>query len=139
HRLLAMGIDHPRAVLILYAAGAVLGSVALLSTMLSAGESALLIVAVLLTALLGVQRLGYDEFAIIRNGMVLRAYDAPVLSKSMFAVFVDAAIVALAAVAAVALKTDFEVAASRHEALGMIATLVPVAIAVFWQMGLYRG
>jgi hypothetical protein len=92
-----------------------------------------------LTALLGVQRLGYDEFAIIRNGMVLRAYDAPVLSKSMFAVFVDAAIVALAAVAAVALKTDFEVAANRHEALGMIATLVPVAIAVFWQMGLYRG
>ena len=85
------------------------------------------------------QRLGYDEFAFIRNGMVLRAYDAPVLSKSMFAVFVDAAIVALAAVAAVALKTDFEVAANRHEALGMIATLVPVTIAVFWQMGLYRG
>jgi UDP-GlcNAc:undecaprenyl-phosphate GlcNAc-1-phosphate transferase len=139
HRLLAMGIDHPRAVLILYAAGGVLGSVALLSTLLSAGESALLVVALLLTGFLGVQRLGYDEFAFIRNGTALRAYDAPVLNKSMFAVFVDAMIVSFAAVIAVELKTDFDLLANRAEAFGLIASLVPVTIGVFWWMGLYRG
>jgi UDP-GlcNAc:undecaprenyl-phosphate GlcNAc-1-phosphate transferase len=139
HRLLALGIDHPRAVLILYGAGGVLGAVALFSTLLSAGESALLVVALMLAGFLGVQRLGYDEFAIIRNGMVLRAYDAPVLNRSMFAVFLDLIIVAVAALAAVALKTDWNLTANRAEAFGMIATLAPVTIAVFWRMGLYRG
>jgi UDP-GlcNAc:undecaprenyl-phosphate/decaprenyl-phosphate GlcNAc-1-phosphate transferase len=139
HRLLALGIDHPRAVLILYGAGGVLGAAALLSTLLSAGESALLVMALLLAGFMGVQRLGYDEFAIIRNGMALRAYDAPVLRKSMFAVFVDLIIVAIAAVAAVALKTDWNLMAHRAEALGMIAALAPVTIVVFWRMGLYRG
>jgi len=139
HRLLTLGIDHPRAVLILYGAGAVLAAVALLSTLLSAGESALLVVAVLLAGFFGVQRLGYDEFAIIRNGMVLRAYDAPVLNKSMFAVFVDVIIVGMAAVVAVALKTDWNLMVNRAQALGMIAVLAPVTIAVFWRMGLYRG
>jgi len=139
HRLLALGIDHPRAVLILYGAGAVFAAVALLSTLLSAGNSALLVVALLLAGSLGVQRLGYDEFAIIRNGMVLRAYDAPVLNKSMFAVFLDVVIVAVAAVLAVGLKTDWNLMAHRAEALGMITALAPVTIVVFWRMGLYRG
>jgi UDP-GlcNAc:undecaprenyl-phosphate GlcNAc-1-phosphate transferase len=139
HRLLALGIDHPRAVFILYGAGATLGGVALLSTLLSAGESALLVVALLLAGVLGVQRLGYDEFAIIRNGMALRAYDAPVLNKSMFAVFVDVMIVAIAAAAAVGLKLDGGLGEHRAEVFGMIAALAPVTIVVFWRMGLYRG
>lgn len=139
HRLLALGIDHPRAVLLLYGAGAALGCLALLSTLLTAGESALLVVALLLAAILGVQRLGYDEFAIIRNGTVLRAYDAPVLNRSMFAVFLDAVIVVVAAGAAVALKTDGNLLGNRTQIFGMIAALAPVTIAVFWRMGLYRG
>ena len=139
HRLLALGIEHKRAVLLLYGAGVALGALALLSTLLSAGESALLVVALLLAGFLGVQRLGYDEFAIIRNGTVLRAYDTPVLNKSMFAVFVDAVIVAVAAAAAVGLKTEGQLAANRAEVFGMITALAPVTIAVFWRMGLYRG
>jgi UDP-GlcNAc:undecaprenyl-phosphate GlcNAc-1-phosphate transferase len=139
HRLLALGIDHPRAVLLLYGAGAVLGGLALLSTLLSAGESALLVVGLLLAAILGVQRLGYDEFAIIRNGTVLRAYDAPVLNRSMFAVFLDAVIVVVASAAAVALKTDGNLLGNRVQIFGMIAALAPVTIVVFWRMGLYRG
>ncbi len=139
HRLLALGIDHPRAVLILYGAGASLGAVALLSTILSAGESALLVVALLLAGFLGVQRLGYDEFAIIRNGMVLRAYDAPVLNKSMFAVVVDLIIVAAAASTAVVLRTGGALMANRAEAFSMIAVLAPLTMAVFWGMRLYRG
>ncbi len=139
HRLLALGVDHPRAVFILYGAGAALGGVALLSTLLTAGESAMLVFALLLAGFLGVKRLGYDEFAIIRNGMVLRAYDAPALNKSMFAVFVDMLIVAVAAVTAVALKTDGHVVANRAQVFSMAAALAPVTIAVFSRMGLYRG
>ena len=139
HRLLALGIDHPRAVFILYGAGVVLAAAALMSTFLSAGNSALLVVALLLSGFLGVRRLGYDEFAIIRTGAVLRAYEAPVLNKSMFAVLVDLMIVATAAVLAVALKTDWSVVDSRREVFSMVGVLAPVTISVFWRMGLYRG
>ena len=114
-----------------------LGGVGLLSTLLSGGEAALLVVALLLAAVLGVRRLGYDEFAIIRNGTVLRAYDAPVMNKSMFAVFVDVVIVAVAGVGAVSLKTG-ALMGNRAEAFGMVAALAPVTIAVFWRMGLPR-
>jgi UDP-GlcNAc:undecaprenyl-phosphate GlcNAc-1-phosphate transferase len=140
HRLLALGIDHPRAVFILYGAGVLLAGVALASMFMNARDSALLVIALLLAALVGVRRLGYDEFAIIRNGTALRVYEVPVLNKSMFVVFVDLVIVAVAAFGAVMLKTDvWAPAAVRGTAVGMIASLAPATVIVFWRMKVYRG
>jgi UDP-GlcNAc:undecaprenyl-phosphate GlcNAc-1-phosphate transferase len=140
HRLLALGIDHQRAVFILYGAGLLLAGGALVSMFMTAGEAALLVVALLLAGFLGVQRLGYDEFAVIRSGAALRMYEAPVLKKSMFVVFVDLLIVAASACAAVALKTDdWSLVVHRGTAFAMVAVLAPITVAVFWQMGLYRG
>jgi len=140
HRLLAMGIDHPHAVFILYGAGVMLAAGALASMFMTASESALLIVALLLAGFLGVHRLGYDEFAIIRNGAALRAYETPALNKSMFAVFVDVALVAVAALIAAALKADnWQLSASGAAALRMTALLAPLTVVVFWCMNLYRG
>jgi UDP-GlcNAc:undecaprenyl-phosphate/decaprenyl-phosphate GlcNAc-1-phosphate transferase len=140
HRLLRLGIDHPRAVFILYGAGLFLAGAALASMFMTAREAALLVVALLLAGTLGVRRLGYDEFAIIRTGAALRVYEAPVLNKSMFAVFVDVVIVATAVMVAVGLKTDdWNLAGSRTSVLAMIAVLAPITVTVFWRMGLYRG
>ena len=139
HRLLALGIDHPHAVRILYGAGVLLTAAALMSTLLSARNSALLVVALLLSGFLGIRRLGYDEFAIIRTGVVLRAYEAPVVNKSMFAVLVDVLIVATAAVLAIALKAEGSIVYNGAEAFSMIGILAPVTIVVFQRMGLYRG
>ena len=58
HRLLALGIDHPRAVFILYGAGFLLASCALVSMFMTAREAALLILALLLAGFLGLRRLG---------------------------------------------------------------------------------
>lgn len=140
HRLLALGVEHPRAVLILYGAGVVLACGALLSMLMSAREAALLVGAFTLAGFLGVQRLGYDEFAIIRNGTALRMYESPGLNKSMFAVFVDVMIVTVAALTAVALKTDeWSPAVTHGAAFPMIAVLAPITIIVFSRMSLYRG
>ena len=106
HRLLALGIDHARAVFILYGVGLLLACGALVSMFMTAREAALLALMLLLAGFIGVKGLGYDEFAVIRNGVVLRLYDTPVLKKSMFAVFVDVLIVAVGVYGAVALKTD---------------------------------
>ncbi len=140
HRLLRLGIEHPHAVFILYGAGVFLAGSALASMFMTARESALFVVALLLTGFLGVRRLGYDEFAIIRTGVALRVYEAPVLNKSMFAVFVDVVIVATAVVVAVGLKTDdWNLTGARSAVLAMVAVLAPITVTVFWRMGLYRG
>jgi UDP-GlcNAc:undecaprenyl-phosphate/decaprenyl-phosphate GlcNAc-1-phosphate transferase len=140
HRLLALGIDHPRAVFILYGAGMLLAGVALVSMFMNASDAALLVLALLIAGFLGVRRLGYDEFAIIRNGAALRVYEVPALNRSMFVVFFDLAIVAVAAFGAVMLKTDkWALAAVQGPALGLIVSLAPTTVVVFWRMKLYRG
>jgi len=138
HRLLALGIDHPHAVRILYAIGAMLAAATLVSMFLSARESAMLIVALVMAGALGVRRLGYDEFAVIRRGVVLKAYEAPVLNRSMFVVLVDILIVAAAAVIAVTLKADGQLAENPSIAIGLASLLAPITIVVFWRMGVYR-
>ena len=96
HRLLALGIDHGRAVLMLYAAGLIspVGRSRRCSSRPS--EASLFVVALLLAGFVGVHRLGYDEFAFIRRGTVLRMYEVPVVKRGMFVVFVDIAMAVLA-------------------------------------------
>ena len=69
-------------------------------------EAAFLLVALLAAGCLGIRRLGYDEFAIIRNGTAMRVYEVPVFNKSMFVVFVDLVTIAIASYGALGLKTD---------------------------------
>ena len=100
-RLLAMGIDHGRAVLILYAAAMVMAAGAFVSIFLNAREAALMVAALLFAGLIGIQRLGYDEFAFIRRGTVLRVYELPAVKRGVFIVFVDLGLTFAAAYAAI--------------------------------------
>src|SRR4051812_27975515 len=67
HRLLALGIAHGRAVLILYGAGAIMAAAALVSLFMNVRQAGMFVAALLLSGCLGVHRLGYDEFAFIRR------------------------------------------------------------------------
>lgn len=140
HRLLALGMDHGKAVLILYAAATVLASGAFISIFLSAREAALMVAALLLAGLVGVQRLGYDEFAFIRRGALLRVYDLPVFKRGFFIVFVDLALAFAAAYVAVGLKTDqWAFSSVGRPVLQIATTLAPITIVVFSWCGMYRG
>src|SRR6266849_6234741 len=79
HRLLALGYRHHRAVLLLYGVGVVLAILVFASVFMTHQNAALLLGTLLLAAVVGVSKLGYDEFAVVKNGLVLRFYDAPVL------------------------------------------------------------
>jgi UDP-GlcNAc:undecaprenyl-phosphate GlcNAc-1-phosphate transferase len=140
HRLLGLGIDHPRVVFILYAAGMVLASAALVSMLMTGREAAMLVVALMLAGVFGVKRLDYDEFALIRNGTAMRVYEVPVFNKSMFVVFFDLLLIVAATCCALGLKTDsWEFATMRAPAMAMSAVLAPVTVMIFSWMGLYRG
>jgi UDP-GlcNAc:undecaprenyl-phosphate GlcNAc-1-phosphate transferase len=140
HRLLALGLHHRDAVLILYMAGLAFAGIAFVSMFLKARHAALFIASVLAAGVIGVHRLGYDEFAFIRRGTVLRVYEAPVFKKSMFVVFADLALVAVASYVAVGLKLDaWDGAAVATWAIDLAVTFGLLTTYVFWKSGLYRG
>jgi UDP-GlcNAc:undecaprenyl-phosphate GlcNAc-1-phosphate transferase len=140
HRLLAHGIGHERAVLILYGAGLVCAVGAFLSLFLQMRHAALFILAVLVAGAVGVRRLGYDEFAFIRRGSVLRVYESPVVNTSMFVVFADLAMSAIAAYLAIGLKLDdWNLRGIVETLVDLVALFAPLTALVFWYTGMYRG
>jgi UDP-GlcNAc:undecaprenyl-phosphate GlcNAc-1-phosphate transferase len=139
HRLLAHGIGHERAVLMLYGAGLVCAVGAFLSLFLQARHAALFILAVLVAGGVGVRRLGYDEFAFIRRGTMLRVYDSPAFNTSMFIVFVDLAMSAIAAYLAIGLKReDWMLRESLDTLIDLVALFAPAIALSFWCSGIYR-
>ncbi|MEP6915934.1 MAG: hypothetical protein ABJC89_09810 [Acidobacteriota bacterium] len=140
HRLLALGIRHQTAVFILYGTGVFLAAAAFVSMFLKVRQASLFIVALLGAGLVGMHRLGYDEFAFIRRGTVLRMYERPVVRRAMFVVFADLLMVVGAAYIAVGLKIDqWGPPAVRGHTLDLAATIAPLTVLVFWYRGLYRG
>jgi len=140
HRLLALGIDHRRAVLVLYGAGLLCAGVAFVSMFLNVRDAALFTATLLLAGLIGIHRLGYDEFAFFKRGMVLKALDAPVLNRSMFVVFIDVAVVLVAAYVAVSIETDaWHLTATGPGVIDVAGIVAPLTVLLFWRAGLYRG
>lgn len=139
HRLLALGLNHKRAVIVLYGVGVLGATCALLSLFLNDQNAGLLLLTLVLGVILGIAKLGYDEFSLIRNGAVLRFYERPVLRSGLFVVFVDLALIAASIYIAVGLKyDDWSVRGHRQLALDLIALAPAVTVAVFGLMGIYR-
>ena len=140
HRLLALGMDHGKAVLILYGAGLLLAIAAFVSVFLNAREAGLFVVALLLAGFVGVHRLGYAEFAFIRRGTVLKVYELPAVKRGMFVVFVDIFLAIVTAYLAVGLKGDeWSLTQVRRPVLDLATTFAPVTVLLFWWLGMYRG
>ncbi len=140
HRLIALGLGHRRAVLILYGVGLILAAGGLASMFLTTRKAALLFATLLGAAFIGLARLGYYEFAVIRRGLVLRFYEAPVLRTALFPVFFDLGLVIVALYAAIGLKyDDWLVVGNRVLALRLVSLLPAVTVLVFWACRLYRG
>jgi UDP-GlcNAc:undecaprenyl-phosphate GlcNAc-1-phosphate transferase len=140
HRLLALGLSQRRAVFVLYATGAVAATIAFVSLFVSQREAALLLLSLAISAVIGLKRLGYDEFALLRRGTFLRLYEVPVLRRTAFVAFVDIGFVVLSAYLAVGLKTDdWLLVSSRRFAFELSLFLAPVSALVFWRARMYEG
>ncbi len=139
HRLLALGLDQRRAVLTLYGAGVFLALCGFASLFMTHQDAGVLLITLLAAALVGISRLGYDEFAVVRRGAVLRFYGAPVLTKGFFGVFIDLAMVVTALYAAIVLKyDDWGVTYTRPLVISLIALLPATTVAMFAMFGIYK-
>lgn len=140
HRLLALGVGHRQAVLILYGVGLLFAAGGLASVLMSTRKAGLLLITILVGAFVGVTRLGYDEFALIRRGSVLQVYEAPVLKRSFFVVFLDLVMMAVAVYVATGLRTsDWGLDVQKASALRLFVLLAPISVASFSALGLYKG
>jgi len=72
HRLMAAGLSHRQAVLVLYGLCVVLGAAALILTYASSGQSALLLIVLALVALVFLRSLGYMRFDRVSGAAVDR-------------------------------------------------------------------
>ncbi|MGZ4809168.1 MAG: hypothetical protein ACXV7D_07535, partial [Thermoanaerobaculia bacterium] len=139
HRLLALGYRHHRAVLLLYGVGVVLALLAFASLFMTHQNAALLLGTLLVAAIVGISKLGYDEFAIVKSGVVLRFYEAPVVRKGMFVVFADLTMIAMSLYVAIGLKyEDWGVRQHRDLVVGLAALLPACTLTVFGLMRIYR-
>jgi UDP-GlcNAc:undecaprenyl-phosphate GlcNAc-1-phosphate transferase len=136
HRLLALGLNQRRAALTLYIAGAVLASTALLSLFMEQRKAALLLIAILTAAFIGIFKLGYDEFAVWRRGSLLKIYDVPVLRIGLFIAFIDISLVIIALYASTVLKYDKWTLSGQRTHL--LALLPGLTVAVFAIMRVYK-
>lgn len=140
HRLLSFGVGHRQAVLILYGVGMLCAAVGFVSLFLNSHQAGLLLMAALLAAFIGIQRLGYDEFALLRRGVVLKVYDAPVVRSALFAVFFDLGLVGLSYYVARGLKRDvWTLNTPAPGTFTLVGFLALATIVSFWAFGLYRG
>jgi UDP-GlcNAc:undecaprenyl-phosphate/decaprenyl-phosphate GlcNAc-1-phosphate transferase len=139
HRLLALGYRHERAVMLLYLVGIVLSVLAFASVFMTHQNAALLLGTLLAAAVVGVSKLGYDEFAVVKKGFILRFYDAPVLKQGLFIVFADLTMIATALYLAVGLKyDDWGVTTQRTMVLAIVPLLTAVTLMTFAIMNIYR-
>lgn len=140
HRLLSFGIGHRQAVLILYGVGLLCALMGFVSLFLNSHQAGLLLAAALLAVFIGVQRLGYDEFALLRKGVVLKIYNAPVVRSALFAVFFDLGLIGLSYYVARGLKRDvWRLNTPTPGTLTLVGLLALATIVSFWAFGLYRG
>lgn len=139
HRLIALGYTQRRAVALLYGIGVLVTLCGFASVYMTAQNAALLLVTLFAAAMAGIAKLGYDEFAIIRSGAMLRVYDRPVLRSGLFVVFIDLALVTASIYAAIVLKyDDWSVRDHRNLAINFLVFAPAITVAVFGAMGIYR-
>jgi UDP-GlcNAc:undecaprenyl-phosphate GlcNAc-1-phosphate transferase len=139
HRLLHLGLDHRRAVVFLYGAGLVTAGVGIVSLLTTSSNASMLLITLLVGAAVGVSRLDYDEFALLKPGAALRMYDTRAVRSGHFKLIVDIAVVLGAFYGAVALKyDDWALVAHRVVWLQGAAILPAFNLATFLLFGVYR-
>jgi len=139
HRLLKMGFTQRKAVALLYAISLILGGIALSSVYFRNINQALLITTIGIASYIGVRKLGYSEIQILRNGVLLPLFDAPVVNRRILRVFFDMALIAFSYYGAFLLRYEGEFDPSiKGYYLSTIPFVLAVKVAFFYFSDLYR-
>jgi UDP-GlcNAc:undecaprenyl-phosphate GlcNAc-1-phosphate transferase len=106
HQLLALGLSHRNAVLLLYSVALGLSSLALLSVLSKYRNAGIILIGTGIAAYMGICKLGYNEIAFPVAGTVLRWWKKAELNQRLLLGCVDTGLISLAYWGAFLLKYD---------------------------------
>lgn len=139
HRLLALGLTHRKAVLLLYLVTSALGCGAFGLTVTDTVGQALVLSVAGMAMMAGIHRLRYQEFAILRRGVFLPLYDHPIVQNALFQAIIDTAMSLIAFAAAFSIAMGLGIMSVGVEQYRYLLFLVPVMqMVVFFVSGMYR-
>lgn len=144
HRLIARGLSHMRAVLLLYLVSFGLGFGAIAIRVANNSDSSLIIVLIGIALMIGVAQLRYREMAVLRNGVLLRfylnLYDWQMLRRTAFQILVDVGFVTVAFLSAFVLSGDVSGVHIPYDGVWLLVPVVVILqLLIFGISGLYRG
>jgi UDP-GlcNAc:undecaprenyl-phosphate GlcNAc-1-phosphate transferase len=144
HQILARGVSHRNAVLILYAISVTLGISAYAMSVNDSQVGRILLILVAIAILVGIHQLRYEELPIHRNGILLRFYHSfyewPLMQRSLFQSTVDIIFMTLAYLGAHSLTNTTLVAGMPlfEGAHAPVIMILLIQLSIFWLTGLYR-
>lgn len=139
HQLIARGLSHRKAVLVLYCVSCMFGLGAFAVTTLNNLHASVILVAVAFATVAGIRQLRYREMAILRNGLLLPLYDGPVMNRGLVQAFLDLAFISFAFLLAYHLAFRGDNVQSLRELAPILILACGIQIAAFFFSGLYRG
>jgi len=140
HRLLAKGLSHRNAVLILYLLALGLSFLALTSVLAQYRNAGIILVVVGLATFIGIRKLGYEEVSVFKAEGLLHWYEQLPFNRYFFLAFVDIALIAFAYWGAFVLKYELIPTRALMEwHLSTFPMVLFIQLGVFWGFGIYRG
>jgi UDP-GlcNAc:undecaprenyl-phosphate GlcNAc-1-phosphate transferase len=140
HRLLARGLSHRTAVLVLYSISCLLGLGAFGITIFNNVGASFILLGVGIASIVGIRQLQYTEMAVLKNGTLLPLYDQAILNQNSFRSLLELGFIVLSFWASSYL-TDWR-QISGPVSRQMIEAVAYVSLAQFvvlWWSGLYKG
>jgi UDP-GlcNAc:undecaprenyl-phosphate GlcNAc-1-phosphate transferase len=140
HRLLARGLSHRTAVLVLYLVSCLFGLVAFAITISNNVGASFILLAGGIAAVIGIRQLRYSEMAVLKNGTLLPLYDQPIVNQDTFRSFLDLGFIVVAFWASSYL-TDWRLIKGPipEKMIENVALLAVIQFIVLWSSGLYKG
>ncbi len=140
HRLLQLGFTQSKAVIFLYAVSFILGALAFSSVYFRNINQALLIIAIGISAFIGIKKLKYSEMQVLRNGALLPLFDTPFISQRIIKTSLDLAFIAFSYYLAFFLRFEGQIDyAVKKYYLSTVPLVVSIKLLFFYVSGLYRG
>lgn len=139
HQLLARGFSHRHAVLVLYLVSCLLGAGAFVITIANNAEAVFVLLVVGIALVVGIRQLRYHEMAVLQNGVLLPIFDAQVVNRNVFQVFLDIVFIIAAYGGAHLIHDGGNHGHGIHPSLVLTITVNGfIQFAVFGLMGTYR-
>jgi UDP-GlcNAc:undecaprenyl-phosphate GlcNAc-1-phosphate transferase len=140
HRLVARGLSHRNAVLLLYLVSMAFGIGAFAVTTGNNFRAALVLIAVAVATAIGVRQLRYKEIAVLRNGILLPIYNWPLVNRRFFQGFLDLSFINVAFIAAYAIGHQAKLPELfEKDFITSVSILCGIQLLVFYLSGLYKG